>query len=100
MSLRTAHLRIESDGAGAREYRIVDGRVEVRSIPIRHGDNVPRGAWHRLTPEQLGIHVERNTAVARWLEHRIGWRQLLRACTGQDFTGRDMSNSPPEHHAA
>jgi hypothetical protein len=23
--------------------------------------------WWRLTPEQLSIHVERNTVVAQWL---------------------------------
>ncbi len=37
----------------------------------------------RLTPEQLSIHVERNTVVAQWLERRLGWRRLLQACVDQ-----------------
>jgi hypothetical protein len=40
------------------------------------------GGWE-LTPEQLCIHVRRNTAVARWVERTLGWRPLLRACVGQ-----------------
>lgn len=82
MRIHNAHLRIESNGDRGREYRIVDDQVEVRSLPLHGAEHVSR-AWHRLSPEQLSIHVERNTAVAKWLEHRMGWRRLLHACMGQ-----------------
>jgi hypothetical protein len=39
---------------------------------------------HRLTPQQLSTHVERNTVVAQWLERRLGWRRLLQACVSQE----------------
>ncbi len=83
MFVPDVRLRIETSGESAREYRIADGRVEVRSIPAHMPSDTVRRAWHRLTPEQLSIHVERNTVVARWLEHRLGWQRLLQACTGQ-----------------
>jgi len=81
MRIQNTHLRVETNGGG-REYRIVDDDVEVRSLPQHGGQAAPR-AWHRLTPEQLSIHVERNTVVAKWLQHRMGWRRLLHACMGQ-----------------
>lgn len=90
MPLNIAHLRIENEGDGTHEYRILDGGVQVRTVPLHSGEEPLRGAWHRLTAEQLSIHVERNTVVARWLELRMGWRRLLRACTGEDLTDRDF----------
>jgi hypothetical protein len=32
----------------------------------------------------MGIHIERNTVVAQWLEHRLGWTRLLHASVGQE----------------
>ena len=62
------------------EYRIHDGDVEVR----RHqGPTQNDRDWRRLTAEELTHHVYRNTAVALWLERRLGWRHLLRACVGE-----------------
>jgi hypothetical protein len=63
-----------------REYRIKDGKVEARVLD--HG-SARNHMWQELSPEQLSGHVKRNTAVARWLEQRLGWRRLLRACHGQ-----------------
>jgi hypothetical protein len=79
-------LRLESvDGSPAKEYRIEDGNVEVRTVDRDDGcDRRGGGVWSRLTPEQLSIHVERNTVVAQWLERRLGWRHLLQACVGQE----------------
>jgi hypothetical protein len=91
MSLRCMRLRLESsDDSPAKEFRIEDGNVEVRKLGSegrsdRHSENVwCENVWWRLTPEQLSIHVERNTVVAQWLERRLGWRRLLQACVGQE----------------
>ena len=79
-------LLLESgDGSPAKEYRIEDGNVEVRTLDPEGGSVRSTGrGWWRLTPEQLSIHVERNTVVAQWLERRLGWRRLLQACVDQE----------------
>jgi hypothetical protein len=89
MSLGSMRLRLESgNGSPAKEYRIEDGNVEVRMLDPEDGsdrsDRCTGSIWSRLTPEQLSIHVERNTVVAKWLERRLGWRRLLQACVGQE----------------
>ncbi len=86
MSLGSMRLRLESgDGSAAKEYRIEDGNVEGRTLDPEGGSHRRTGSvWWRLTPEQLSIHVERNTVVAQWLERRLGWRRLLQACVGQE----------------
>ena len=82
MSRGSMKLRLESgNGSLAREYRIEGGKVEVRMFEC-DSDHVR--VWLRLTPEQLSIHVKRNTVVARWLERRLGWRRLLQACVGEE----------------
>ena len=61
MSLGSVRLGLESgDGSPAKEYRIEDGNVEVRRLDPEGGSEGCPG-WCRLTPEQLSIHVERNT---------------------------------------
>ena len=92
MSEESRQLLLESRKGLAKEYRIADGRVEVRTLDCGadHGN-----AWSRLTPEQLSTHVKRNTVVARWLERRLGWRHLLQACVGQEpsmWTGAQTAN--------
>jgi len=85
MFVESLRFRLEStDGSPVKEYRVKDGNVEVRTLGSegrsdRHTENV----WWRLTPEQLSIHVERNSVVAQWLERRLGWRRLLQACVGE-----------------
>ena len=85
-SLGSTRLRLESgDGSLAKEYRIEDGIVEVRTLDPEVGSvRCSESVWWRLSPEQLSIHVERNTVVAQWLERRLGWRRLLQACVGQE----------------
>ncbi len=95
MSLGSMRLRLESgDDSPAKEYRIEDGNVEVRTLDPE-GESVRRtgSVWWRLTPEQLSIHVERNTVVAQWLEHRLGWRRLLQACVGQPGAWKAAENT-------
>jgi hypothetical protein len=71
---------LESNHSPVKEYRIKNGKVEARILGCGSDQE---NAWWELTPEQLSIHVRRNTAVARWLERTLGWRPLLRACVGQ-----------------
>ena len=86
MAPASMRLRLEpADGSPVKEYRIMDGSVEVRMLAPKGGpDTRAESAWLRLTPDQLSIHVERNTVVAQWLECRLGWRRLLQACVSQE----------------
>ena len=79
MAQENVPLRLESeDGSPSEEYRLANGRVEVRSLQSHEN------SWYRLTPQQLSTHVERHTVVAQWLKLRLGWRRLLQACVGQE----------------
>ena len=90
MALMPVNLRLEAaDGSECEEYRIQDGDIEVRTVR-RSGEYGPsrrsqfdNDDWQRLTAPQLANHVQRNTVVAQWLQHRIGWRRLILACTDQ-----------------
>ena len=85
MLVEYVRLRLESgDGSQAKEYRIEDGNVEVRTLDPESGSVRGTGVWWQLTPEQLSIHVKGNSVVAQWLERRLGWRRLLQACVGQE----------------
>ena len=85
MAPASMRLRLEpADGSPVKEYRIMDGSVEVRMLEPKGGPDPRESAWLRLTPDQLSIHVERNTVVAQWLECRLGWRRLLQACVSQE----------------
>jgi hypothetical protein len=93
MFTQDQRLRIDSsDGSRAREYRIYDGSVEVRTLAA----DGTKSVWRSLTREKLSDHVERNTVVAQWLEHRMGWRRLLQACVGEETA----SDSQPESYQA
>jgi len=97
MALLPMSLRLETADGPAEEYRIHDGDVEVRKLrqpleEIRHGV-----VWQRLTARQLSGHVYGNTVVAQWLQHRLGWRRLLRACVDHDQqTPQDQFNNTEE----
>jgi hypothetical protein len=98
MTEKSVRLRLEVQGGSAgREYRVDEGKVEVRSLQSRGEHHPVEGRWHRLTAQQLSIHVERNTVVALWLERRLGWKRLLQACVGpeiQDWVpAEDRANS-------
>jgi hypothetical protein len=65
-----------------KEYRIsADGKIEARVLDGRREQD---SAWKQVSPEHLSNHVRQNTAIARWLEQRLGWRRLLWACVADD----------------
>jgi len=75
-----------NDHSPAKEYRIVGKSVEVRTLGTTlKCEPDSQDAWWRLTPDQLRVHVERKTFMAQWLERRMGWRNLLRACVGEEL---------------
>ena len=85
MALIPMCLRVETpDGRAVEEYCIRDGEIEVRQL---QGYATERDReWHPVTPEQLTDHVNHNTVVAQWLERRLGWRRLLRACLAEELS--------------
>lgn len=105
MPQKNVRLRLEAGcGSAGREYRVNNGKVEVRSVRSRsqftpevdwHHSN-----WHRLTPRQLCIHIERDTIVARWLELRLGWRGLLQACASEEMHNWKTTEDLVDIHAA
>jgi hypothetical protein len=97
MATLPMHFRLEA-ADWIEEYRIHNGDVEVRQLqyPIEE-DRV----WYRLTAEDLKGHVDRNTVVAQWLKHRMGWRPLLRACVAeQNLYDLDRAESTADRRAA
>jgi hypothetical protein len=101
MALTTMNLRLEAaDGVGTEEYRVHDGEIEVRtscSLDPSYGQD----EWRRLSANEIASHVRENTAVAQWLRHRIGWRQLVLACTDKDTLEMyGVSKTPIDRHAA
>ena|SRR5580704_9376666 len=95
MISESMRLRFESsDGCWAKEYRIEDGRVEVRAADPRAASVQDSGnVWRRLTPKQLSVHVERNSVVAQWLTRRLGWRRLLQACLVEEPNAWKVASS-------
>jgi len=84
-------LRLEAEnGSEIEEYRVDNGKVEVRTLRSFGLSGLHEVSWRQLTSQHLRSHVERNTVVAQWLERRLGWRRLLQACVGQE---------PPEARA-
>lgn len=101
MVQENVRLRLEAaDGSATKQYRIDDGKVEVRSLHSHSGYDPPESSWHRLTPQQLSTHVERNTVVAQWLERRLGWRRLLQACVSQEPHDWTTAEDFVDNHAA
>lgn len=85
-------LRLEGpDGRIVEEYRIQENDIEMRSPQSWQEDEFE---WHSVSASELTEHVKCKTVVAQWLERRLGWRRLLRACvTGQNPFG-DIQNTP------
>ena|SRR5262249_38368174 len=82
------NLRLEApDGSGGEEYRIRDDEIESRTVTSA-GYFQSDDDWQPLSSGELAHHVQRNTVVAQWLRHRIGWRRLLLKCTDQDTLQR------------
>lgn len=82
-----ASLQIDrGDGLDSLQYRIEDGRVEMRVLSQRGLSRSGRvKEWLKLTTEQLTYQVGSNPVLARWLLHRMGVRRLLRACAQFDI---------------
>jgi hypothetical protein len=97
----TIRLRLEAQsGSDIEEYRVDHGRVEVRSGRSVGRNELCETCWRQLTPQQLRNHVERNTAVAQWLERRLGWRPLLQACVNHEPLGWRTASDRVEQDAA
>lgn len=98
MPLTPSYLRLEdTDGCSREEYRIRAGKVEAR-------DSQDTFEWITLTPQQLREHVEHKTVLAQWLERRLGWRGLLRACVDEENlefidAHRSYSHAPESSHS-
>ena len=92
MAMLPMTLRLEAEnGLGAEEYRVYEGGIEVRRLQIFGerepgllSEGEPDDAWRRLSPAELTQHVKNKTVVAQWLQHRIGWRRLLHACSNPE----------------
>jgi hypothetical protein len=96
MPVQTTHLQCR-DGSRTREYRLKGNQVETRTLGCNSEFDLSiDDSWWTLTSAQLSSHVMRNTAVARWLEHRMGWRSLLRACVGEPYEVAAESTSSTE----
>lgn len=89
MEYKLMSFRLETgDGSTAEEYRIQDSNIEHRRVRPLDGEDA---GWRRLTPAELTQHVQRKTAVAQWLQRRMGWRRLLLACTNEEIL-REFGN--------
>ena len=99
MALTPIHFRLELANGKAEEYRIRDGKIEARCV--QNDPNEKDHQWSELTPGQVADHVNRNTAVASWLNRRMGWRPLLRACmTEQTLRCFEMLDNSDYRRAA
>ncbi|HKR85817.1 MAG TPA: hypothetical protein VJS37_16785 [Terriglobales bacterium] len=78
MPLIPSTLRVPTVDGGVDEYRISDGEIHVRECPSSGG--AENAEWRKLRPAELANHVEKKTIVSQWLQQRLGWRGLLRAC--------------------
>jgi hypothetical protein len=94
MPLTPSYLRLEAENGPREDYRIRAGRVETRDL--QHDFDFE---WTVLSPEQLREHVEHKTVLAQWLERRLGWRELLRACVDRENLEFFDSNQPYSHAA-
>lgn len=67
-------LRIESvDGSPINEYRIRDGRVELRSMDALGHPFLGRASkWRTLTANDIQLHHALGTVVSKWLRVRLG----------------------------
>jgi len=89
MALLPMNLRLEAtNGSGGEEYRIREDEIEVRPVNTSSAKYVSDDDWQPLSSSDLADHVQRNTVVAQWLRHRIGWRRLLLKCTDRETMQR------------
>ena len=102
MALVPMNLRLEApDGSGVAEYRVRDGDIEVRQLHHRADEWQFEQSWKPLSSAELAEHVQKNTIVAQWLKHRIGWRRLVLACTDKETLHRfGIEQTAVDRHAA
>jgi hypothetical protein len=101
MAYQLVTLRLEAaDGSGIEEYRICEDGIEARNLPLSP-EQPGEDAWRRLSARDLAAHVQNKTIVAQWLQRRLGWRRLLRACIDPEIL-RDfgVAENTPERYAA
>ena len=66
-------LRIESvNGSPANDYRIMDGKVEVRLLDSTGREfPAPTSRWRRLDDNDIQMHHALKTVVSKWLHARL-----------------------------
>jgi hypothetical protein len=74
MASSQMQLRIESvSGSPINDYRIKDGRVEVRSLaPSGSAYAGEKSAWRTLDDSDIQLHHALRTVVWEWLRVRMG----------------------------
>ena len=77
------------DGSPALEYRVQDDHVECRIITATAESLLIEKPWKALTPDELSSHVRSGTVVSKWLQRRIGYQRLLRACNQEFSSARE-----------
>ena len=86
------------DGSPALEYRLEDDRVVSRIVePVAGRSGDMEKPWKAVTSEELSSHVTSGTVVAQWLQRRMGYRRLLRACIEtSSFANETLERSHPK----
>jgi hypothetical protein len=71
-------LRIESvNGSPVNDYRIRDGRVEVRMLdPSGREYAGPESRWRMLDANEIQLHYALGTIVSKWMERRLQLEDL------------------------
>lgn len=52
------------------QYRVRKRNLEFRTLDP-HGERFHFGQWRKLTPDEITLHMNLNTAVAEWLNERL-----------------------------
>lgn len=58
------------EDAPVNEYRVRKRNLEFRALGA-HGERFRFGQWRKLTPDEITLHMNLNTAVAEWLNERL-----------------------------
>lgn len=56
--------------APVNQYRVHNRDLEFRVLD-RRGNPFRFGQWRKLTPNEIALHMNLNTAVAEWLNERL-----------------------------
>ena len=78
MTVCSMVLRVDAEnGLLVEEYRILDREIQAREFQL---NGAVHAEWRTLSAAELTNHVMKRTVVSYWLQKRLGWRGLLRAC--------------------